>query len=117
MLRNIDQFYLNQDEPYKSCLLALRDLILKQDIHLVESIKWGMPCFCYQKKMCCFLWIDKKTNEPYILFVEGALLHHPTLVQGKRRKMKVFSINPNKDLPIRTIKSILQEAIHLFKGT
>lgn len=115
-MRDIDQFYLNQDEPNKSCLLALRYLILKHDINLLESIKWGMPCFCYKKKMCCFLWINKITKEPYILFVDGNLLNHPKLEQGTRRKMKVMSINPNKDLPLRTIKNILQQAIVLYRG-
>jgi len=23
-------------------------------------------CFCYKKKMFCYLWTDKKTDEPYL---------------------------------------------------
>ncbi len=62
------------------------------------------------------MWINKITKEPYILFVDGNLLNHPKLEQGTRRKMKVMSINPNKDLPLRTIKNILQQAIVLYRG-
>ena len=31
MLRDIDHFYLQKEEPVKSCLIALREIILKQD--------------------------------------------------------------------------------------
>jgi len=31
MIQEIESFYLDKEEPNKSCLLALRDIILKQD--------------------------------------------------------------------------------------
>ena len=65
MIREIDNYYLNKEEPNKSCLLALRGIILDQDTNVTETQKWGMPCFCYKKKMFCYLWTDKKTDEPY----------------------------------------------------
>ena len=79
-----NHFYLNKEEPNKSCLLALRNIILSQDENITETTKYGMPCFCYKKKMFCYLWIDKKTTEPYILFVEGKHLNHPKLETGNR---------------------------------
>ena len=79
-----DDFYLNKEDPNKSCLLALRSIILKQDESVTETIKYGMPCFCYKKKMFCYLWVDKKTDQPYILMVEGKLLEHPNLETGDR---------------------------------
>ena len=77
-----DHFYFQHDEPNKSCLLALRDIILAEDERLTATIKYGMPCFCYENKMCCYLWTDKKTAEPYILFAEGNRLEHPKLDAG-----------------------------------
>ena len=62
------------EEPNRGCLLELRNLILRQDNSIHETQKWRMPCLCYHKKPLCFLWTDKKTNEPYILMVEGKLL-------------------------------------------
>lgn len=111
-----DNFYLNQEEPNKSCLLALRQIILEQDAAVTETRKYGMPCFCYQKKMFCYLWTDKKTKEPYILFVEGKLLDHPKLEQGNRSRMKIFRIAPNKDLPLETIELLLTQALDLYKN-
>lgn len=115
MVEKLHSFYLDKEEPNKSCLLALRDIILNQDTAIDETRKWGMPCFCYKKKMFCYLWIDKKTEEPYILMVEGKYLSHPELEEGNRSRMKIFRVSPNKDLPIRTIEGILQKALDLYR--
>lgn len=115
-MTDLDYFYLTQTEPNKSCLLALRELILAQDEHITETRKYGMPCFCYHKKMFCYLWTDKKTDEPYILLVEGKYLTHPSLEQGDRARMKVFRVNPKKDIPIRTIRAILKQALDLYRN-
>ncbi|MFD2036823.1 DUF1801 domain-containing protein [Belliella marina] len=96
-------------------MLALRSIILDQDKDISETQKWGMPCFCYKKKMFCYLWTDKKTDEPYILMVEGKHLDHPQLEEGDRKRMKIFRVNPNIDLPIVEIKCILQQALDLYK--
>ncbi len=115
MLDELHNFYLNKEEPNKSCLLALRSIILEQDIHISETQKYGMPCFCYKKMMFCYLWIDKKTGEPYLLMVEGKFLDHPKLEAGDRTRMKILRVNPNKDLPIKTLENILQKALDLYR--
>ena len=115
MIREVDKYYSGKEEPNKSCLLALRSIILAQDTDVTETQKWGMPCFCYKKKMFCYLWTDKKTDKPYILFVEGKHLDHPKLEMGKRSRMKIFRINPNKDLPIKTIELLLNNALDLYR--
>jgi hypothetical protein len=109
-----DTFYLSKDEPTRSCLLALRSIILKHNEGLSETTKYGMPCFCFGKKICCYLWTDKKTAEPYILFVEGKRIEHPNLESGSRAKMKIFRVNPNEDLPIDSIKEVLDLALGLY---
>ena len=115
MTEDFDHYYLNQDEPNQSCLLALRSIILKQDDQVSETRKWHMPCFCYRKKMFCFLWTDKKTHEPYLLFVEGQYLDHPDLEDGNRSRMKIFRVDPHQDLPIDTINPLLQAALDLYR--
>jgi len=110
-----DAFYLNQEEPNRSCFLALRDLILCQDTLVTETKKYGMPCFCYRKQMFCYVWKDKKTDEPYILFVEGNQLEHPQLETGGRARMKIFRVNPNKDLPKQMIELLLHQALDLYR--
>ena len=116
MIDILSNYYLNKAEPPKSSLLALRSIILNMDKDVSETVKYEMPCFCYKKKMFCYLWTDKKTGEPYILMVEGKLLNHPELEQGSRSRMKILRIDPNEDLPIETIKLILNDALNLYRN-
>jgi hypothetical protein len=115
-MQTLTNFYLNQDEPIKGCLLALRTIILNQDSEVSNEMKYGMPFFCYKGKMFCYLWIHKKHQQPYIGFVEGTRLNHPDLILENRSRMKILLLNPNQDLPIKTIESILQEALNLYKS-
>lgn len=115
-MSNQDNFYLNQQEPNKSCLLAMRNMVLNYDEDITETRKYGMPCFCYKGKMFCYLWVDKKSSEPYFLMVEGNYLNHPDLESGNRSRMKILRINPNKDLPITTIDLIMNQALDLYKN-
>lgn len=116
MIREIDQYYFQHEEPNQGCLLALRSIILEQDPEVSETRKWGMPCFTYKKKMFCFLWTDKRTDEPYILLVEGKRLDHPQLEQGSRSRMKIFRVRPNEDIPVETIEILLDEALDLYRN-
>lgn len=116
MLEKLENFYQNKEEPNRSCLLALRSIVLDQDEQVTETVKYGMPCFCYRKKMFCYLWVDKKTAEPYLLMVEGKLLDHPALEVGSRARMKILRVDPNLDLPMETITEILNQALDLYRN-
>lgn len=109
-------FYLDRQEPNKSCLLAMRSIVLGYDENITETRKYGMPCFCYNGKAFCYLWMDKKSNEPYFLMVEGKHLRHVKLETGKRSRMKIFRVNPGEDLPITTINLIMNQALDLYRN-
>ena len=113
MIKSVDEFYLNQSEPNRSCLLHLRKIILAYDELLREETKYGMPCFCFNDKPVCYLWIDKNTTEPYILWVDGNQITHPKLEVGSRKRMKILRINPALDIPRKTICKILSTALNL----
>jgi hypothetical protein len=114
-MKELDHFYLQQDEPIKGCLLALRQIILSQDKEVTNVWKYGMPFFCYKGKMFCYLWFHKKHKQPYIGIVEGNRFDEPYLIQEKRSRMKILLLNPNGDLPISTINNILQKALNLYR--
>jgi len=115
-MKEIDSFYLQLDEPVRGCLLAVRKIILAQDKDVAEAWKYGMPFFCYKGKMFCYLWVHKKYKQPYIGIVEGQRFEHPHLIIEKRSRMKIMLFDPNKDLPVKTITGILQQALHLYKS-
>ena len=115
MLTQLDNFYLQKEEPVKGCLLALREIILKQDKDISAAWKYGMPFFCYQGKMFCYLWVHKKLHQPYIGIVEGKRFDHPNLIIEKRSRMKIMLFEAHQDLPIKAIQAILKQAIDLYK--
>ncbi len=115
MIRPIDQFYIDQQEPVQSVFLALRAYIPSLHPDITEEWRYRLPFFYYKGKMLCYLWKDKKTQIPYIGIVKGNQIEHPALHQGDRKRMKVLYLNPNEDLPITTIETVLTEAIKLYK--
>jgi len=113
-LRAIDAYFLYKEEPEKSYLLALREIILAYNKNITPAWKYGMPFFCYKGKMFCYLWTHKKYKQPYIGFVEGNKMHHPQLIQEKRARMKIILLDPNKDIPLRTIRALLKETLAIY---
>ena len=114
MITDHDNYYLNQEEPYKSCLLALKDIILGLDSEITPEWKYGLPFFYYKKKMFCYFWKDKKTQEPYIGICRGNEIEHPLLETGDRKKIKIFRVNPNEDINLKSLKEIFVLAMQRY---
>jgi hypothetical protein len=115
MLREIDNYFIQQEEPVKSCLLTLRQHILSVDQNIIEAWKYRMPFYCYHDKMFCYLWVHKQHKLPYLGLVDGKKLNHPELIIEKRSRMKIFLLNPEKDIPLQKINTILHAALKLRK--
>ncbi len=113
LLRPIDNYFLQKEEPIKSCLQLLRQHIVKHNTLITEAWKYGMPFYCYRGKMFCYLWVNKKLNMPYLGLVDGHQIDHPDLLQEKRTRMKIFLIDPVKDIPIKKTNAVLKLAIAL----
>ncbi len=91
----------------------MREIILDIDPDLKPTVKYKMPCFTYKNNHFCYLWMDKKTHEPYILFVDGNLIEHSKLEKGDRSRMKVFRMKAEEDIPIKTVRELIQKGIEL----
>ncbi len=116
MLREIDTFFLEKNEPVKGCLLFLREFILAYDKNITEAWKYKMPFYCYKGKMFCYLWVDKKTKQPHIGIVEGRKIEHPLLIIEKRSRMKIMKLDAGEDVPVKTIDTILKMALDIYKS-
>ena len=115
-MEDVTNFYFKQEEPNRSCFLAMREIVRKANAEVEETIKYGSPCFVYRGRAFCYLWKDKKTNEPYFLLVEGKRLNHPMLEAGNRKRMKILRVSPTQDLLIEVINAVLEEALELYKS-
>jgi hypothetical protein len=114
-MRPIDNYFLEKEEPIKSCLQFLRGYIPSLDDRITEAWKYGMPFFYFKGKMFCYLWVHKKYHMPYIGIVEGKKISHPDLLQEKRARMKILLLDPTKDLPLKKLNSILKDVLALYK--
>ncbi len=103
-MRDIDDFTY-QEEPVKSCLVALKSIICNYNRDFLPQ--WKYRLFCY-------LWIDKKTQFPYIAIGKGVQIEHPDLIQGNRTFVKLLMIDPEKDIPIKKINEIFDLAMKLY---
>jgi hypothetical protein len=115
MLRDIDNYFLEKEEPVKSCLLFLRDHIINFDENITEAWKYRMPFYCFKSKMFCYLWVHEKKGLPYLGIVEGRRIDHPLLIQESRARMKIMFIDPEKDIPVDVIDEILTTAMSFYK--
>lgn len=113
-MKPIDLFYLEKEEPVKGCLLALKDVILNYHSELTPRWYYKLPCFMYGDHIFCYLWIDKKSGNPYIAVGQGLKIDHPDLIQGKRTFTKVLPIDPSKDLPQAKIYNIFDQVMHVL---
>lgn len=117
VLKEIDRYFEQHQEPLRGCLAALRHLILNHNSKVTEVWRYRMPFYCYSDKRFCYLWVDKKRNLPYIGFVDGNLLGDPELLGEKRSRMKILLIDTAADLPVEKITALLNEAVALLKHT
>ena len=77
----------------------------------------NMACHFIVTKAACFdiCGYIKNINSPYIGIVEGKNIDHPILIQEKRARMKILLIDPQKNIPVATIYSVLKAAMTLYK--
>jgi len=113
-MTELDNFYDTLEEPLQSTMLALRSIILAVDPDITPEWKYKLPFFYYDKKPLCYLWKDKKTQEPYIGVIKGKSINHPDLYLGNRKQIPILPLKTNVDLPIEIIHFILNESIRLM---
>ncbi|MFY7964347.1 MAG: DUF1801 domain-containing protein [Chitinophagaceae bacterium] len=111
----LDNFYMKQEEPIKSCFLALKQIILMQHNDITNVWKYGGSFFALNGKAFCYLWVHKKLQQPYIGFMKGYAMTNPNLLSEKRTQIKIMLFDTNNDLPITEIKNAITEAIELCK--
>ncbi len=113
-MQSLDNFYLQHDAVINETFLALRSIIKKQHPAITNEWKYGGSFFCFKGKMFCYLWVDKKTKQPYIGIVEGKRFDEPYLIQDQRKRIKIMLLNPEEDLPIEKIEHVIQKAISFY---
>ena len=107
MLNTLDNFFFTLEEPEKSCLLFVRQFILKHSIEISEHWKYNTPFYYYKGKWMCYISYHKKTKVIYIGFVQGHLITHKKLASEGRKIVKVFYLDAGEDIDVKSIATIL----------
>lgn len=107
-----DDYYLKHPEPWQSCLLALKYMIMKVDGNIMHEMAYQIPFFTYKGYRLAFLWITRKKLALGLITDKKVL----PLINGKKQKdqYEMIEIDPNADLPKDRIVDKIQQRIKLY---
>src|SRR6201994_1285676 len=97
----LESYYLSKPEPYQSCLLALRDIILRVNPVICTERKFQIPFFTYKGKKLGYLWLNGK--KLMLGFCLDKSLKEPVAGAKPKDQYESMRIDPNQDLPIDII--------------
>lgn len=110
--------YLEQDPHWKDTLIALRRILLTQDLE--ETIKWGKPTYTYQGRNVAIIQSFK--DHLSLMFFKGVLLEDPKkLLQAPGEDSHIarrllFTSPEEVEDRAEDIKHFLLQAIELEKA-
>lgn len=117
MNSKVDAF-INRADRWRDEFEELREIIL--DCGLTEELKWGQPCYTFEKKNIVLMHGFK--DYCALLFHKGALLKDPKriLIQQTEnvqsaRQIRFTNVEEIKKLE-RTIKAYIHEAVEIEKA-
>src|SRR5512137_2469032 len=111
-------FFFSKAEKWQEEFKKLRVIVL--DCGLTEELKWGVPCYTFQKSNIVLIHVFKEYCA--LLFVKGALLNDPSgiLVQQTENVQAARQIrftNVKEIVKLKTsLKAYIQEAIEVEKA-
>ena len=111
-------FYFDKDQKWKEEIAELRSIVL--DCPLTEELKWGVPCYTYEKNNIVLLHVFKEYCA--LLFVKGALLNDPHVLliqqtQNVQAGRQIRFTDINKIVESENIlKEYINEAIEVEKS-
>lgn len=113
MEHQLTHYFLTLPEPTQSALLCIRNF-LTQEMALQEHWKYNTPFYYFNGKWFCYMSYHQKRDQCYLGFVKGYKIQHPQLISGGRKQIKIYPINPKRDINIQELKEIvtLQQSVY-----
>lgn len=111
-------FYFNKSEKWQKELEKLRIIVL--DCLLTEDLKWGVPCYTFQKSNIVLIHVFKEYCA--LLFIKGALLNDTNNIliqqtENIQATRQVRFSNVQEIVEMETIlKAYIYEAIEVEKS-
>jgi uncharacterized protein YdeI (YjbR/CyaY-like superfamily) len=111
-------FYFSKAKKWQKELEQLRTIVL--DCGLTEELKWGVPCYTFQKSNIVLIHVFKEYCA--LLFFKGALLNDTNgiLIQQTKNVQAARQVRFTQTREIvkleRTLKAYIYEAIEVEKA-
>ena len=107
-------FYFDKDKTWQSATRKLRTIVL--DCGLIEELKWGCPCYTFQKTNIVLIHVFKEYCA--LLFFKGALLKDPKHILkkiGAAQAGRWIKFTSPKEISAlqATLRSYIYEAIEV----
>lgn len=116
-VKPIDEYFLNQKEPYQSIMLYVRSVILNTLPEAEERYSYNIPFYNIGKKPMIYLNILKGKDYVDVAFVQGILLEEqfPVLKDdNKRKQVRSIQLKTLEDLDQENFMALLHEAAKLL---
>ena len=103
-------FYFNEVKQWQEEIKKLRSIVL--DCDLTEELKWGCPCYMFEKKNIVLIHTFKEYCA--LLFFKGALLKDPNgiLIQQSKNVQAARQIRFTNLQEIEKLASVLKTYIY-----
>jgi len=112
-VKPVDEYFINQKEPYQSIMLYVRSVILNTLTEVEERYSYKIPFYnCYKKPMI-YLNILKGKDYVDVCFVQGILLEKqfPQLRNdNKRKQVRSIQLKSIEDLDHENFIELLHAA-------
>jgi hypothetical protein len=104
----VDEWFAAYDNPQRDLVLAVRDVVLRADERVTETIKWKAPTFVYKGNIASFY--PKTKTHASLMFHRGAEIPDPSaLLEGEGDVSRVARFLDADDLAAK--QDALQELI------
>jgi len=108
----LEYYYLSKPEPYQSCLLALKEIILRINPDICHERKFQIPFFTYKGKKLGYLWLNGK--KLMVGFCLDKSLQEITPGIRPKDKYESVRIDPDQDIPVDMIREKLNQYLALI---
>ncbi|WP_345272563.1 DUF1801 domain-containing protein [Flaviramulus aquimarinus] len=112
-MKPVDEYFINQKEPFQSIMLYVRSIILNTLPELEERYSYRIPFYNIGKKPMIYLNILKGKDYVDVAFVQGVLLEKdfPILKNdNKRKQVRSIQLKSLEDLDHENFVALLQAA-------
>jgi hypothetical protein len=111
---NIEKFIAALPESKRELALKVRDIILKSDKTIEETIKWGNLTFVSNGINLGFIYTYKSVPYINLGYIRAVDLSDPKkLLEGTGKGMRHIKIGSGKDIDKKQITSWTKEAVQL----